>query len=36
MDVRKKEWEVLDWNHVVQDRDLWQAAVIIVMEFQVP
>jgi hypothetical protein len=31
MDVRKKEWEVVDWNHVVQGRDLWQAAVIMVM-----
>jgi hypothetical protein len=31
MDVKGKELESVNWNHVVQGRDLWQAAVIMVM-----
>jgi hypothetical protein len=31
MDLREKVWEGVDWIYPVQDRDLWRAAVITVV-----
>jgi len=28
-------WEGVDWIHLAQDRDYWQAVVNMVMKFQV-
>jgi hypothetical protein len=36
MDLRKVRWEVVDWIHLAQDRDWWQAVVNMVMNLQVP
>jgi hypothetical protein len=36
MDLREIGWEVVDWTHVTQDRDQWQALVNTVMNLQVP
>jgi hypothetical protein len=37
MDLRETVWEVVDWIHLAQDRELWWAVVNMVMnlkEFQ--
>jgi hypothetical protein len=36
MDLREVGWEVLDWNHLAQDRDQLRALVNTVMSFPVP
>jgi hypothetical protein len=36
MDLRKIRWEVVDLMNSVQDRELWQALVITLMNFGVP
>jgi hypothetical protein len=36
MDLREMEWGGMDWIHLAQDRDQWQALVNIVMNLQVP
>jgi hypothetical protein len=35
-DLREIWWEGVDWIHLTQDRDQWQALVNMVMNFQVP
>jgi hypothetical protein len=32
MDFRERGWEGVDWIHLVQDRDQWQACVITVID----
>jgi hypothetical protein len=32
----KKGWEGVDWMHLAQDRDQWQAVVNTVMNLRVP
>jgi len=34
MDLGEIEWEVVDWIHLAQDRDQWQASVITVMNLR--
>jgi hypothetical protein len=36
MDVRKTGWESVDWIHLAQDRDQWQAVVNTVTNLRVP
>jgi hypothetical protein len=36
MDLREIEWEHVDWMHLSQDRDQWQALVNMVMNLWVP
>jgi hypothetical protein len=38
MDLKNKEtgWEGVDWMHLAQDRDQWQAAVNTVVNLSVP
>jgi hypothetical protein len=36
MDLRETEFGDLDWIHLAQDRDRWQALVNMVMNLQVP
>jgi hypothetical protein len=36
MDLRGTGWEGLDWMHLAQDRDKWQALVDMVKYLQVP
>jgi hypothetical protein len=36
MNLREIGWEVVDWIHVVQDRDQWRAVVNTVMNLRVP
>jgi hypothetical protein len=36
MDFREVGWEDVDWMHLAQDADQWQALVITVMNLQVP
>jgi hypothetical protein len=36
MDLKEIRWEVVDWIHVIQDRDKWQAFVSPVMNVRVP
>jgi hypothetical protein len=35
MDLTEIEWEGMDWNHLVQNRDQWQALVNVIMKFRV-
>jgi hypothetical protein len=35
MDLRKIEWEVVNWIHLVQDRDQWRTVVNMTMQFWV-
>jgi hypothetical protein len=35
MDLMEIGWEVVDWIHVAQDRDQWQAVVKTVMNLRV-
>jgi hypothetical protein len=34
MDLREIGWEVVDWMHLAQDRDQWQALVNTVMNLR--
>jgi hypothetical protein len=36
MDLEEDEEEDMDWIHLAQDRDKWQAAVDIVRDLHVP
>jgi len=36
MDLREVSWEGVDWIHLTQDRDQWQAVVNTVMDLLVP
>jgi hypothetical protein len=36
MDLREIRWLGMDWIHLIQDRNLWQALVNMVMNFCVP
>jgi hypothetical protein len=36
MDVNKIELQVVNWMHLAQDRDKWQALVNMVISLQVP
>jgi hypothetical protein len=36
MDLREMGWCGMDWIHLAQDRDQWQALVNMVMNLQVP
>jgi len=36
MDLREIELEIMDWNHLVQDRDWWWALVTMVMNLWFP
>jgi hypothetical protein len=31
MGLRETEWKVVDWMHLAQDRDQWQALVNMIM-----
>jgi hypothetical protein len=35
MELKKLKWKGVDWIHVAQDRDRWQAVVITIMNLQV-
>jgi cobalamin biosynthesis Mg chelatase CobN len=34
MDLREIGWEIVDWMHLAQDRDQWQAVVKTVMNLR--
>jgi hypothetical protein len=36
MDLREKCWKVVDWMHLDQDKEEWQAFVEMVMNLLVP
>jgi hypothetical protein len=36
MDLRKIEWDGMDWIDLAQDRDQWRALVNAVMNLRVP
>jgi hypothetical protein len=36
IDLREIGWECVDWMHLTQDMDQWQAVVNTVMNLQVP
>jgi hypothetical protein len=36
MDIKKTEWEDVDWIHTAQDRDQWLVPVNTVMNLLVP
>jgi hypothetical protein len=36
MDLREIAWEVVDWMHLVQNRDQWRTLVNAAMNFWVP
>jgi hypothetical protein len=36
MNLREKEWKIMDWLHLAQDRDQWWDLVNTVMNFQFP
>jgi hypothetical protein len=36
MDLREIRWEVLEWIHLIQDRDQWRALVNMVIKLWIP
>jgi hypothetical protein len=36
MDLKEIRWEGMDWIHLAQERDKWQALVKTVMDLRVP
>jgi len=36
MNLMEIGWEGVDWMHLAQDRDQWQALVNMIMDLQVP
>jgi len=36
MDLREIRWEFVDWMHLAQDRDRWQAVMNTVMNIPIP
>jgi hypothetical protein len=36
IDIKEPGWEVMDWIHLAQDRDQWQALVNVVMNLPIP
>jgi hypothetical protein len=36
MDLRKREWDGVDWIELAQDRDQWRALVNTVMNLRIP
>jgi hypothetical protein len=36
MDIRGIGWEIVDWLHLAEDRDQWQALLNTVMNLRVP
>jgi hypothetical protein len=36
MDLREIGWEVVDWNHLAQNRDQWRVLVNSVMNLRIP
>jgi hypothetical protein len=36
MDVRERGWEGVDWMHLAEDRNQWQAVVNTVINLRVP
>jgi hypothetical protein len=36
MTLKEIVWEVMDWIHIVQDRDEWCALVNTVMKLRIP
>jgi hypothetical protein len=36
MDLREIGWEVVDWMHLAQDREQWQALLNTVMNLHIP
>jgi hypothetical protein len=36
MDVKEIEWESVNWIHLAQDRDQWQAVMNMAMNLQLP
>jgi hypothetical protein len=35
-DLTEREWEHVNWIHLAQDRDHWQAVVNTIMNFRAP
>jgi hypothetical protein len=36
MDLREMRWEGVNWIHLAQDKDQWQAPVNTIMNLKVP
>jgi hypothetical protein len=36
MDLREREWDVVDWIDMAQDKDQWRALVNTVLNLRVP
>jgi hypothetical protein len=36
MDPREREWEIVDWMHLAQNRDQWQFLMNTVVNIRIP